>query len=254
MQPNKDLFSGKAANYSKFRPAYPRELIHLLEKHISLTPLTVVADIGSGTGIMSRLFIENGNVVYAVEPNDEMRQYSSTSLRAYPQFHALNGTGENTGIADNIVDLVVCAQSFHWLNPELAKKEFHRILNNEGYVALVWNDKVDSEIGFNSEYEAICKNFKKFTPNYSRKGSTVADPMILEKFFSGDYRFLELENYQELNIEGVLGRYSSTSYAIDPEDPRYTALLNTMEEAFERHQEKGFVRLQYKTKIFLGKV
>ena len=93
-----------------------------MEEYIGLTPLSVVADVGSGTGIMSQLLIKNGNTVYGIEPNDEMRQYSSTIFRAYPGFHSMKGTGENTGLNDNSVDLVVCAHSFHWMNPDSAKK------------------------------------------------------------------------------------------------------------------------------------
>lgn len=254
MQPNKELFSGKYSNYSKYRPSYPRDLLSFLETHASFSPLTVVADIGSGTGIMSKLFLENGNEVYAVEPNDEMRKYSSIDLRAYPKFHALSGTGEKTGLAGNSVDLVVCAQSFHWLNTELAKKEFSRILKREGLVALVWNDKVDTAEGFNSEYDAVCKNFKKFTPSYHRTGGTVADQTVLGKFFEGNYSYTEFENHQDLTMEGVLGRYSSTSYAIGPEDDNYSSLLKTLDDAFRKHQDRGLVRIHYKTKIFLGAV
>ena len=112
-----------------------------MEENIDLTPVTVVADIGSGTGICSRLFLENGNTGYGVESNYEMRQYSSISFQAYPGFHSMKGTVENTGLKEKSIDLVVCAQSFHWLNPDLSRKEFQRILSAQRYVVLIWNDK-----------------------------------------------------------------------------------------------------------------
>ncbi len=254
MENNRDLFSGKFSNYSKYRPGYPQSLLRLMEEHTGLTPITIVADVGSGTGISSRLFLENGNTVYGVEPNDEMRQYSSISFRAYPGFHSVKGTGENTGLRDNSVDLVVCAQAFHWLNPDSAKKEFQRILIDQGNVALIWNDKTDEENSFNSDYESICRRFKKFRPKYNSSGGTLMDPKVIDNFFKGSYKMLELENHQDLTLEGVMGRYSSTSYAISPEEDEYESLRAEMKEAFGKYQNEGFVRIQYITKLFLGTV
>ena len=254
MEPNSDLFSGKFSNYSKYRPGYPQSLLRLMEEHINLTPVTVVADIGSGTGICSRLFIENGNTVYGVEPNDEMRQYSATLFRAYPGFHSLKGTGEETGLHDNSVDLVVCAQSFHWLNPDSAKVEFQRILSDQGHVALIWNDKAQEENSFNSDYESICERFKSFRPKYNSGGKSLIDRSVLDNFFKGSYKTMELENHQDLTLEGVMGRYSSTSYAIGPEEAEYESLVTEMKEAFEKYQNNGLVRIKYVTRIFLGSV
>lgn len=254
MNHNQDLFSGKFSNYSKYRPGYPQNLLRLMEEHNALTPVTVVADIGSGTGIMSQLFLENGNTVYGVEPNDEMRQYSSISFRTYPNFHSVKGTGENTGLHDNSVGLVVCAQSFHWLNPDSVKKEFQRILIDQGHVGLIWNDKTQEENSFNSDYESICKRFKKFRPKYSSSGGTLIDHNIIDNFFKGSYKKMELENHQDLTLEGVMGRYSSTSYAIGPEEAGYESLVTEMKEAFRKYQNDGRVRIQYITKIFLGRV
>lgn len=254
MNSSRDLFSGKFANYSKYRPGYPQGILKLMEEHIGLTTGTVVADIGSGTGIFSRLFIENGNTVYGVEPNDEMRHYSSVSFRAHRGFHSVNGTGENTGLKDNSIDLVVCAQAFHWIDPDSAKEEFRRILGDKGHVALIWNDKTLDENTFNSEYESICRRFKRFRPKYNSSGKSLIDHNVLINFFKGEYESLELENHQELTFEGVLGRYSSASYAIGPGATGYESLVTEMEEAFRKHQTGGLVRIQYITKIFLGTV
>lgn len=254
MKDKQDIFSGKFSNYSKYRPGYPQKLLRLMEDLTGLKSDTVVADIGSGTGISSRLFIENGNTVYGVEPNDEMRQYSSISFHSYPGFHSVKGTGENTGLPDNSIDLVVCAQAFHWLNPDSAKKEFRRILRDHGRVSLIWNDKSKDENSFNSDYESICKRFKKFRPKYNSSGSTLIDHTVLAKFFVGSYKILELENYQDLTLEGVMGRYASTSYAIGTEEAEYESLLKEMKEAFRKYQKDGLIRIQYITRIFLGTV
>lgn len=252
MSDDKNIFSGKYSTYSRYRPGYPPKLLRLMEEHTGLTPDSVVADIGSGTGIMSRLLLENGNTVYGVEPNDEMRQYSSMEFKDHSDFHPVKGTGEKTGLPDSSVDLVVCAQSFHWLNPDSAKVEFLRILNKNGQVALIWNDKDQDENSFNSDYNLICAKFKKFKPKYNSSGSTLIDRDVLDNFFRGSYIATELENHQDLTLEGVMGRYSSTSYAISPQAPEYDSLVKEMEEAFRKHQKDGFVRIQYITRIFIG--
>ena len=225
-----------------------------MEEHTGLTQVTVIADIGVGTGILSRLFLENGNTVFGVDPNDEMLQYASTSLRAYPHFNSVKGTGENTGLPDNSVDLVVCAQTFHWLNPDSAQKEFRRILSDQGHVALIWNDRTQEENSFNSDYESICKRYKRFKPRYNISGSTLIDLNVIDNFFEGSYKMLELENHQDLTLEGVMGRYSSASYTIGPEEAGYEFLVTEMKEAFRKYQNDGLVRIQYITRIFLGTV
>lgn len=254
MKKNRELFSGKFSAYSKYRPGYPPILLKMMEQHAGLTGKTVVGDIGSGTGILSKMFIENGNTVYGVEPNDEMREYSSLVLRDYPGFHAAKGTGENTGLPDGSIDLIVCAQAFHWLNPDLAGTEFKRVLRERGYTALIWNDRTQEENSFNSDYESICRKFKSFKPKYNSSGRTLIDRKVLDNFFKGEYMILEAENHQDLTMEGVMGRYSSASYAIEPDEPEYNSLLSEMKEAFRKYQKGGIVRIQYATKIFIGTV
>lgn len=246
-----ELFTGRADNYSQYRPTYPKELISSFETKIGTTPMDIIADIGSGTGILSKLFIENGNTVYGVEPNDEMRAVSAELLRAFPNFHAVKGTGEQTNLADGGVDLIVCGQSFHWFDANLAKAEFRRILKNEGYVALIWNNRTSSERGFNADYEEICR---KFSQNYHSSGSTVMKKEILDSFFGSSFEIFSIGNHQELTMDGILGRYMSASYSIERKDPNYRNLLEEMETSFNKHQENGKVKLQYETKVYLGRV
>lgn len=134
-------FSSRVENYSRYRPSYPRQVLELLFEECGLTAASIIADIGSGTGIMTRLFLENGNQVFAVEPNREMRQEAEWNLASYSHFVSVDATAEATTLRAGSVDFVVAAQAFHWFDREKVRPEFVRILKPEGWVVLVWNDR-----------------------------------------------------------------------------------------------------------------
>ena len=103
-------FSDRVAYYIKYRPGYPAKVITLLNREIGLSPATVIADIGSGTGISSELFLKNGNRVFGVEPNQPMREAAESRLAGYDAFISINGTAEATTLPDASVDLVTAGQ------------------------------------------------------------------------------------------------------------------------------------------------
>ncbi len=113
-----ERFSNRVENYVKYRPGYPREVLDLFRDEMNLTENSVIADIGSGTGISAKLFLENGNEVFGVEPNAAMRGAAEEFLREFPKFKSVDGTAENTNLPDNSVDLVVAAQAFHWFDKD----------------------------------------------------------------------------------------------------------------------------------------
>ena len=119
-------FSDRVENYVKYRPGYPPALLDCLRQVCGLTPAAVIADVGSGTGILSELFLKNGTPVFAVEPNDDMRQAAELRLGHYPNFASVAGTAETTMLSDRSVDLVTAGQAFHWFDVSQAKAEFAR--------------------------------------------------------------------------------------------------------------------------------
>ena len=121
-------FSNRVENYVKFRPGYPPEVLQLFHDEMKLRPDSVIADIGSGTGISAKLFLENGNEVFGVEPNDAMRSAAENFLSGYSKFRSVNGTAENTTLDESSLDFVIAAQAFHWFKPEETHGEFKRIL------------------------------------------------------------------------------------------------------------------------------
>lgn len=243
------LFDGKSEIYSKFRPSYPDEVISTLRENAGQNQDSVVADIGSGTGILSKLFLMHGNFVYCVEPNSDMRDKAKDFLSSFNNYRLIDGSAENTHLPDKSVDFVVAAQSFHWFDPELSKREFKRILRPGGKVVLLWNNRTSKHDSFNEVYENI---IMKFSPKYHGTGSLSVGEEIIEEFLDGHFLLFTLSNLQKLALDGVKGRYFSASYAIEPEDPDYKELLNSLKGVFNKYQENGFVDLEYETRIYVG--
>nr|NIP59195.1 class I SAM-dependent methyltransferase [Gemmatimonadota bacterium]NIR79606.1 class I SAM-dependent methyltransferase [Gemmatimonadota bacterium]NIT88663.1 class I SAM-dependent methyltransferase [Gemmatimonadota bacterium]NIU32101.1 class I SAM-dependent methyltransferase [Gemmatimonadota bacterium]NIU36696.1 methyltransferase domain-containing protein [Gemmatimonadota bacterium] len=135
-------FAGRVAEYARWRPGYPPELLALLREELGLKPGDVVADVGSGTGLLSRLFRENGHPVLAVEPDPEMRRVAEEELGGVPGFRSVAGRAEETNLEAGSVDLVVAGQAFHWFDRDAAREEFRRILREPRRVALVWYTRV----------------------------------------------------------------------------------------------------------------
>ena len=243
------IFNGTADFYFRYRPTYPEELIDIISKEIGLNPKWEVADIGSGTGILSTQFLEHGNPVKCVEPNDEMRQMSIKILSARGKVEFIKGTGENTNLLHSSVDLVACGQSFHWMDRRLAKKEFARILRGRKWVALVWNDRLNEPGTFTGEYESVVR---RYSEEYHSTGSTVLNLKDIESLFDGTYREFHLLNIQKLTLKSVIGRYRSASYAIKPSNPRYENMIRDFSDVFKKYEKKEYVEMVYMTKLYLG--
>src|SRR5579872_6213874 len=129
---NTQRFSNRVDNYVKYRPGYPKEILTFLKDAAGFSPDWIVADIGSGTGISTTLFLDNGNTVYTVEPNGPMRTKAEELLDSRPGFISIDGTAEATTLPPSSIDLIIAGQAFHWFDPIPTKKEFHRILRPQG--------------------------------------------------------------------------------------------------------------------------
>src|SRR5271169_949232 len=161
----KQRFSNRVTDYVRHRPGYPAACLDLLREECRLQPAHAVADIGSGTGLLSKLFLDNGNRVLGVEPNAEMRSAGAEFLQEYANFSSVNGSAEATTLPGHSVDFVSAGQAFHWFDPVAAKCEFQRILKPDGWVVVLWNDRRISESRFSREYENL---LVRFGTDYSR--------------------------------------------------------------------------------------
>ncbi len=248
----KELFTGRSSYYSAGRPSYPGEVVSMLESRGMLKPGSEIADIGSGTGKLSGLFLKHGYRVHGVEPNHDMREESYRAFSGSELFSAVNGTAENTGLPDSSVDLVTAGQAFHWFDPAGAATEFRRILKPGGHVCLVWNDRSEGESeSLNNAYEAICE---KYGHGYHRSGSRAVGGSAIEGFFSEPPEVITLENKQDLDLNGFRSRYLSSSYAPGKGDIEFNDANREISEVFRRFQKEGVVTIRYDTLVYLGQI
>ena len=245
---NERLFEGKEENYDRYRPDYPAKILEILTEKTCFSRASVVADIGSGTGILARMFLRNGNTVYCVEPNDSMRKTAEKNLGSFHEAKFIKGSAEKTGLGGGEIDLITAGQSFHWFNPELSRVEFKRILKNEGHVMLIWNDRNEQENIISREYGRISK---KYSPTH--KGTGIADETF-NVFFQNGFEKITIKNQHKLDLNGLIGRYFSTSYAISQGDKNYGKLIQEFKDLFDKYQKNGFVTMDYDTNTYIGKV
>lgn len=242
-----ERFSDRVADYVSYRPDYPNTLfVHLVEQY-GLTPAHVVADIGSGTGLLARHFLNNGNRVYGVEPNQNMRSAAEQLLRTYPQFVSINGQAEATTLAARSVDWVITGQAFHWFDHKQASREFERILKPKGQVALVWNDRLDSD-PFHQAYEALLHTH---CPDYKQVNHRRVTPEMLVKVFAPRSMVMTtFPNIQVFDFDGLKGRLLSCSYALKTDAAGYGAMLAELKQLFEQHSQNDRLNFRYQTKLF----
>ena len=245
-------FSSRVGNYVKYRPHYPAAVVDLLRRECGLAPASVVADIGSGTGILTELLLKNGNPVFGVEPNQEMREAAERLLARYPAFHSVNGTAENTTLVEHGIDLVTAGQAFHWFNRDKARAEFVRILKPHGWVALMWNDRNISDRPFFKAYENLLVGFGT---DYEAVGAKHVDEKIIGSFFHpAKFRVAQFPNQQEFDYQGLRGRLLSSSYAPEPGHPRHVPMLQALEGIFQEHATAGKVTFEYDTTVYYGQL
>lgn len=253
---NTERFSDRVDNYVRYRPGYPPEVLDLLRRDCGLRPDHVIADIASGTGIFTRLLLENGNPVFAVEPNAEMRAASAHLQQAFPHLTLMAGTAEQTGLPDASVDLVTVAQAAHWLEPAPARAEFERIVRINGgrtkdgkpggWCVLLWNERRTAGSVFLEEYEALLQNY---CPDYKdkRHGDT---GRIAHEFFPEGCREETFRNDQQFDFQGLAGRLLSSSYCPLQEHPNYAPMMKELERIFHAHARQGKVHFDYDTHVY----
>lgn len=234
----------------KYRPSYPKEAIDYLYNTIGFRTNSDVADIGAGTGIFSKLLLERGSHVIGVEPNKAMREVAEKLQNEYDNFHVTAGSAEATGLMNESVDFVTCAQAFHWFDRDLTKVEFGRILRPGGKVVLIWNSRLTVGTPFLELYEKLLHTFgidyvSVNHRNVSHEG--------LRSFFEQDGpQIVRFTNRQRFDFQELQGRLFSSSYCPTPGHPNYEPMMKELRSIFDQTQEHGCISMEYETEIFWG--
>jgi SAM-dependent methyltransferase len=235
--------------YARYRPGYPPPAIELLRERCGLVPGAVVADLGSGTGILTELLLKEGAEVFAVEPNDRMRAAAEAQLADYPRFRSVRGSAESTTLAAASVNLLVAGQAFHWFDVARTRHEALRVLRPGSWAALLWNERPPEATPFLADYEAL---LERYAPEYTRISARRADLGAMREFLGAAMEVRTFENRQILDFEGLKGRLMSSSYAPESGHPHHEPMIASLREVFARHERGGRILMPYSTLVYFS--
>lgn len=250
LEPTK-RFSNRVDNYVKYRPRYPSEIIRLLETECGLASRSVIADIGSGTGFLSELFLSHGSTVIGVEPNAEMRAAGEQLLSKYPNFTSIVGTAEATTLSDNALDFVTAGQAFHWFDRESTRREFARILKVGGWTVIVWNTFAVERSELVKGYDEV---LLRYGTDYRNVRSEIEDSDIAAFFAPSACTTARFDFQQTFDWEAFKGRLLSASYAPQAGEPNYEPMLDELRQVFDANQRGGKVVFDYDTEVYYGQL
>ncbi len=248
MVPNADRFSQRVENYILYRPGYPAEVSDLLCREAGLLPGSTVVDLGSGTGLLTSLFVARQMTVHAVEPGIEMREAAERLLGTDPHFVSHAGTAEQTGLPDQCANLITAAQAFHWFDRDAARQEFDRILKPGGIAALIWNERRVTSTPFLREYEDLLNTH---ATDYKEVNHANINADAIAAFFSPyEVHHTSFENRQIFDYGGLHGRLMSCSYAPAEGHPGHDPMITGLKALFDRHAENGKVSFDYDCQVW----
>jgi SAM-dependent methyltransferase len=244
-------FGGLADAYAKHRPGYPDAAVDFLVSRCNLGRKSVLVDVGCGTGISSRQVTARGVRVIGVEPNEEMR--ARAAAEPMPPDSApveyRDGRAEATGLAGGGADAVLAAQAFHWFEPAQALNEFRRILKPNGWVALLWNERDETD-PFTAAYGTVLRQAPETKAVEVPRGQ--AGNALFESPLFGEGERVVFPNSQQLDEEGLLGRAFSASYAPRGAEPA-ARFAEELRHVFGQFQQNGLVVLRYESALYLAR-
>ena len=242
---NEERFTSRVSDYAQSRPTYPLDCIkYLLRKGINKN--SIIADIGSGTGILSKLLINEVKEIFMVEPNAAMRDYSKIYLSNNQNCNFIDANAENTTLKNHSIDAIVVAQAFHWFDIEKCKIEFNRILKPNSNIFLIWNNRL-TNTPFLQKYDEILKNL---SIDYNKVNHQNLSKKEFDLFFDNNWEKQCFDNYQIFNFEQFIKRVFSSSYTPNKEDSSYTSFYNAIKNLFNEENSNGYVRFNYTTEIY----
>jgi SAM-dependent methyltransferase len=244
-------FSCRVEHYLRYRPGYPPQVLETLREECGLTPAAVVADIACGTGIFTQMLLDNGNAVFGVEPNREMRQAAERLLARYANFTSVNGTAEETNLGARSVEFATAAQAAHWFDLSRARREFARILKPGGWAVLLWNERDTDSTPFLRDYEQLLITYGT---DYQQVRHEHTTANIGSFFAPAPFRQSVFDMRQEFDYVELEGRLLSSSYVPLEGQANHESMLQDLRGIFVAHQKGGRVAMDYHTRMYYGRV
>lgn len=245
-----ERFARTVEHYIRYRPGYPVDLLEFMKSELGLRTSHAIADIGSGTGKLSALFLANGNQVYGVEPNQPMREAAEILFSGNNRFVSVKGRAEETGLPGSSVAYITAGQAFHWFDAGRFRAECRRILQPEGWVLLIWNNREDEASPFLQDYESF---LQRYSTDYSEVDLRHVGPRQLDDFFGSGKYFYKMFHYtQFFDFQGLRGRYESCSYALPGGHSDYGEAIRRLRQLYDQYNRKGKVTMTYRTEVYYG--
>ncbi|MEW5974660.1 MAG: class I SAM-dependent methyltransferase [Acidobacteriota bacterium] len=233
----------------KYRPGFPPALIEFLVNQCGLTSDCVVADVGSGTGLLTEVFLRNNNVVFGIEPNRKMREAACRNLARYPQFRSVDATAEGTTLQDHSVDFVTVGRALHWFDYDRAFSEFLRIMKPGAWAVMVWMKRRNSPpFAFAYAYESLLLTYSVDHQEKRQSQSKVESRLTADGF-----QRRALEDQWTFDLQGLMGLTLSYSVTPEPDDARFLSMKEALQALFHKHEHNGKVVLGYETLIYYAR-
>jgi len=238
--------------YDAHRPSYPAATLAELADLGALTPSTVVADVGSGTGIFAEVLLHHGHRVFGVEPSHELSAVADVRLAGHLGFTNVLGSAEHTSLDDRCVDLVTAASALHWFDADEARTEFSRILRKPGWTAALWNFRTTGDSAFGEAFDRLWRDVLGPPPAAGREEIEAA---VAPEFFNGrTFERYSFANPLLCNEEHLVGLTASSSHAPPRDDPGWHDIEQHMRHLHQIHQRDGLVQVPYETIMYCGRL
>ena len=248
-----DLFYGVADIYDRYRPTYPEELINFMCSKIGINQKCFIADVGSGTGILTKELLKISGKVFAIEPNNDMRNISDINLSKFSNYESVCATAENTKLSDCSIDYITVAQAFHWFDRAKFKKECKRILKPNGQVILIWNRR-DESSDIVTAIDAISQKYNpEFFSSKNHIRGVKTDNEIDEMFYK-NYSTYVFSNPQFFDKERFLGLHKTASYCPNHQSSLYTNYIMDLSEFFDKNKVNAQLLMPNNTICYIGYV
>lgn len=248
------LFDNKAALYAANRPSYSTHILKYLQEDLRLSSTALGADIGCGTGQLTKILAGYFEMLYAVEPNNSMMKECQKHLFDYKNIHYICHSAENTEIDDNKLDYITVAQAFHLFHNTETLQELKRILKPDGYLIIIYNMKDHSTELFLKNEEVLLKHCPLYRRDFH---ATEFKYDSFQDCFTDDsyqYCYFPNDNTEYLDCNTFINRTLSASYAIQRENPDFPIFVQELEAVFADFSVNNRVKMELSTVMYSGRL